>query len=588
MSFTNRLFCATVFLVFQYSLAQNNDPKEHHVSTKVNFRTPAGLKAENEDNTYIHTDALFGVPFQKNRMITGLVYYMTPPKDGVIDAGCADNYPVVFDDGEGEKKMTGVGNQVFLVDRGNCTFALKVRIAQANGAEAVIIANNECLNSDYEFLKNRLGESKAKELCCMFSSMPEQCKNNPRFPRYLPFMASNGNQGSDLSITIPAFMMTLTDSLKIKSYLCCDSVQSTLSADDIKYCQKLKDDDLMLVKQSECDKMDHKAVIADLKLDTPHPDGNVEYQLWMKSDTPPDFLESFEWFSQSIHTDTLFTPKYIVVNGQAYNCDKDSCGDFCLYDGKYCSIPEQPFLAGTDVLHENVRQHCIWEQEKDDFHKKGLPMWWEYQKQFRLKRCSFMDNGESFESCSKKITDSFGGLNQANFRACTEKDNEEKILKQLSLDQNDMAIFATSMIVNTRVIHFSLTSPLLAEVICDGFADGTAPKVCSCVSQASTENDLALCKKCLDTNDCDGVPSQPQVMSGYSATSVIGLLLGVSCVFGVGAVAYTRYQKRQMHDDVRNILAEYMPLEEVNGMSFSNSDATSMRTNADREDSNLI
>mmetsp|Transcript_11701 Transcript_11701/g.15180 ORF Transcript_11701/g.15180 Transcript_11701/m.15180 type:complete len:605 (+) Transcript_11701:120-1934(+) len=579
--------CTSVEVVQDRSLASASTAKQHHVSTNVSFLSPDKLKKR----TYTHTDALFGVPFQKNRKISGSVYYMTPPKDEVIEAGCEESYPVTFSTEPENRNFPGLGNQVFLVDRGNCTFTQKVRIAQMNGAEAVLIANNECIQQDFTVLMEEfhLSEEKAKEVCCKFAKDKTEC-NRLNVESMLPFMASNGMQGSDLSITIPAFMITLTDSLLVKSFLCCS--QESLNAEGIQFCNKLSDEGLHFYKDECNNAKTSKLVMADFMLDTPHPDNNVEYQLWMKSDAPPDFLESFEWFSQSITSDTTFTPNYIVINGASYNCvgEDSPCGNFCTRNGEYCAIPEKHDVLGIDVLEENVRQHCLWQLEEENFHTNGLPLWWLYQKRFREKKCEFQ--GSRFLECGQQITNSLPGLDQDAFKGCI--DTKDEILKTMVKNQADMGIFTTAMIVNTRVIHFSLSSSLLAEVICAGFKEGTSPKVCECVSKVSNANDLALCKSCMETNDCDSVLSGSTTGSGknqagFSTGTVVFMLVTISSVFALLTFIYTRQQKRQMHDDVRNILAEYMPLEEVNGLSFSESHVNRIPTSgSDREDSNLI
>lgn len=333
-----------------------------------------------------------------------------------------------------------------------------------------------------------------------------------------------------------------------------------------------------------------------MKLDTPHPDGHVEYQVWMKADDPPEFLETFEWFSQAMRKKAMFTPKYIVIDGSNYKCDTsgtNSCGSFCLNDGKYCAIPESQFITGVDVLHEILRQYCIWKVDSEDFDNKGLPKWWAYQKGFRELKCKYKTSTEDFKKCSDEV------LHKVHYSSkyleCVNEKNWETHLADMSKEQADYAIFTTAMIVNTRVMHFSMTTPSLAHVICDGFSDGTAPQdICPCVEQAVTGNDFAQCKTCYDSGDCKGGVSTVTKVTGVSYATVSFLVLGVAGFFTLGAVLYNRHQSKRMRDDVRNILAEYMPLEEVNptaGMSFTNGVpmGSSQNVNSlDREDANLI
>ena len=105
---------------------------------------------------YLHTDAMFGVPFEKDRLITGFMYYMTPNEAA---PGCTQ-YKVQIEADQSN------ANQVFLIDRGHCRFSQKVKLAQSEGAEAVVVVNNVCLQYDFDFVLNKHGEAAAKAFCC--------------------------------------------------------------------------------------------------------------------------------------------------------------------------------------------------------------------------------------------------------------------------------------------------------------------------------------------------------------------------------------------------------------------------------------
>lgn len=48
-----------------------NEQRKHHVSTSFNIRFPVSLEKNllEEEEGYIHTDALFGVPFLQGRSV---------------------------------------------------------------------------------------------------------------------------------------------------------------------------------------------------------------------------------------------------------------------------------------------------------------------------------------------------------------------------------------------------------------------------------------------------------------------------------------------------------------------------------------
>ena len=109
-----------------------------------------------------------------------------------------------------------------------------------------------------------------------------------------------------------------------------------------------------------------------------------------------------------------------------------------------------------------------------------------------------------------------------------------------------------------------MTSERLAKIICDGFKDHTAPTVCKCIEQANTLNEFMLCQQCESSGTCGDVPgSASKTSGGLTFSSALGIVLITTTIVALGAFAYNKYNKRQMHDDVRNILAEYMPLDDV-------------------------
>ena len=113
-------------------------------------------------------------------------------------------------------------------------------------------------------------------------------------------LCSMASSGPDATIKIPAFLITKVDGRMIKEQLC--KVQKKLRdrPEINQYCESLKVNSL-----SSCTG-GSPMVVANLLLDTPHPDDRVEYEVWMKGDKPPEFLRSFQWFAQRKALDTLF------------------------------------------------------------------------------------------------------------------------------------------------------------------------------------------------------------------------------------------------------------------------------------------
>lgn len=83
-----------------------------------------------------HSQALFGAPkYGGDKKIVGEVFYVTPEAN--MD-GCSLSSEHLPPPSQ-ELRTT-----IFLVDRGACDFVQKVKLAQDNGASAVLIADNVC------------------------------------------------------------------------------------------------------------------------------------------------------------------------------------------------------------------------------------------------------------------------------------------------------------------------------------------------------------------------------------------------------------------------------------------------------------
>ena len=226
---------------------------------------------------YDHTDALFGVPFIRNRSITGHVVYLTPNMDiSQSDHNGCQSYSVDI-----PISTLTEPNLVYLVDRGGCSFAQKTSLAQEHGAKALLVQNDECLTSDVKFLETlKLSKEDIFSFCCdnnFVSKNSPSCSTNLETTfDYLPFMVSTT---SSLSISIPAMLISVTDSFKVKTCLCLHSSSSS------PFCDLLNDKSSVFHKLKSSQDLSCSSptsVVAQLTLDTPHPDGIVSFDLFTK------------------------------------------------------------------------------------------------------------------------------------------------------------------------------------------------------------------------------------------------------------------------------------------------------------------
>lgn len=417
---------------------------------------------------------------------------------------------------------------LFLWDKPFLTVSFQVRNAQRSGASGVIIADNTCLCSDAE---------------CVAES------DNPTCETSEPIMADDGS-GSDISI--PSFLMFKRDADKVKEQL-----------------------------------MDDHPVQLEMAWSLPTPDDRVEYDLWT---VPTDvvsrsFLQQFRPIAEKLGDRAYFTPHMYIYDGVRTHCQgndgENFCYNLCTNNGRYCATdPDNDLekgISGADVVKESLRRLCIWKHYGE---QDGVGMiWWNYIEQF-FNKCSspdFFMNQDCVKDCYKHA-----GVDGDKIDRCmidsggTEKDVPNVFLDlEIAAQTERGVVVLPTAFVNTAPIRGQLSSNSIFHAICAGYAAGTTPKICE---QCAACSDPTACVssngKCSGSYGGGGSPPGT-VSSGTFSTS----MLMVIAIFG--GVGYWHYKKTRddMRQQVRGILAEYMPLEDNDGdggnpMSFASGPST--------------
>jgi hypothetical protein len=365
-------------------------------------------------------------------------------------------------------------------------------------------------------------------------------------------MADDGS-GSDISI--PSFLMFKRDADKVK--------------------EQLKDD---------------HPVQLEMAWSLPNPDDRVEYELWtVPSDVvSKPFLQQFRPIAEKLADRAYFTPHMYIYDGVRTHCQgsdgENFCYNLCTNQGRYCATdPDNDLekgISGADVVKESLRRLCIWKHygEQDGI---GSP-WWSYLEEF-FARCSSPDyfmNEDCVSDCYKHagvdgdkinrcMTDS-GGL---------ERDGPNSFLDlEIAAQTERGVVVLPTAFVNTAAIRGQLSSNSIFHAICAGYAAGTIPTICQ---QCSSCSDPTACVtsggKC--TGNYGGSSTPPGTVStGTFGTSIFFI------VAAFGAVGYWHYNKTRenMREQVRGILAEYMPLEDNDAgeigspMNFANAPSTQL------------
>ncbi|KAM3401730.1 hypothetical protein ACQJBY_006031 [Aegilops geniculata] len=226
----------------------------------------------------------------------------------------------------------------------------------------------------------------------------------------------------------------------------------------------------------------------------PHPDNQVEYELWTNSndecgpkcDMLMHFLKEFKGAAQLLEKGgySQFTPHYITwYCPQAFVVSKQ-CKSQCINHGRYCAPdPEQDFSTGydgKDVVVENLRQLCVFNVANEI---KKPWIWWDYVTDFHI-RCPMKEKKYN-KKCAETVIKSLG-LEVKKIDKCMGDPNDDSDHPLLKMEQDsqigkgsrgDVTILPT-LVVNNRQYRGKLGRKAVLKAICAGFEETTEPNVC--------------------------------------------------------------------------------------------------------------
>lgn len=391
-----------------------------------------------------------------------------------------------------------------MIDRGGCTFVKKVRNAQKAGAAAVLIADTKCVCGDND-CTNLLDEDESCELKA-------------------PFL---GDDGSGADVSIPSFLVLKQD------------------ADIIK--EELKS---------------NQPVQIEMAWSMPSPDARVEYELYS---TPADpqtemFLKEFKPIAEALGDRAYFTPHYYL-----YGCPGggDRCRDMCTNSYRYCISGREYGISGAGAVQETLRQLCIWKYYGAE---DGIgSVWWDYVGNFRSHCIPSDYDYKTHEDCTKKVY-KLSNVDAGVIDQCisnsggVDKDAPNVFLDQeLEYQLRRGYLVNHAAVVNGAVVHGSLNAGNVFRAICAGFVEGSTPKICQqCFGCAGVAGCVESGGQC-SSGQIMVTPNSKQAVSKH--TFVIFMVLTIGILGSVGAW-YRKKTRADMRDEVRGILAEYMPLED--------------------------
>jgi len=437
--------------------------------------------------------------------------------------------------------------RIYLVERGECPFETKTRVAQLMGGAALLVADQHCFQGE------------------IWPDEQEQCQAT--WVSALPYLEAKDG-GRD--IFIPAFLLKKLDAQYLKNCW----LEKMGKRTDGKYVKNLKYPNDIDQTGEECQANTEIVIKASLEVPVLE---QASWELWMNSDDVPANLDMISKVSIGFKDFTDFKPNYLVFSAEHFGgCDwagsQPPCPEMCAYSTNtkagYCASPSfSSQVDGKAVVNENLRQLCIWDQVKDD-----QLIWWNYVLEFAKCR---RDNGESqaagsWATCQDLAMRLSPQINKDKLDACV-KDEGFALLDETAKHMLSERIFTTSLSVNSVREDFGITGPFLAHSLCKSL--NKKPAICNCASTINADDDLLRCmeSKCYEKDKPFNCPHSSvcvkdladcvNISSGMSGVGVFFVVLFVLAVAGGAGFVYHRRVRRQMQEEVRDILSEYVPLE---------------------------
>jgi hypothetical protein len=501
--------------------------------------------------------SLFGLPNFREK-ISGQVIY---PEVDTNPFGCSPFQPFVPEDPSGGELPPSL---IALIDRGNCSFAQKVLNAQNAGAAAVIVVNNDAV-----------------------------------YGSFLPFLYA-GPEGKNLQI--PAMIIRGVDGNIFKA-----NVNAT------------------------------GGLQVDMQYFIPNDDDRVEFDLYTfaadKSSTT--FKRQFRSVVSTLGEHVLFEPHYQTLNSyytsygsrlcllSADQCTKTNldrkCGNRCTNCGRYCqNDPDGNITSGVtgmEVALSQIRAKCVWLYGNTTVPEQNL-FWFDY---VNSPACAATPYDKA---CADNLIASLG-IPAAFIDSCMGPASYT-LSAAIPVAEADLAFQQTfqplpppQLFVNQQPYRgglecpdpLSTTCPPF-QMICGGFAVGTAPAACEtsvgcplgqffdacsvcngdnstcagCDNVPNSGKKYDACSVCLATTDPafirekDACPAESEAggpsggSGGFPVGAVIGIVLGAVVLIGGGVFLYMRRQNVKMKDDIDTLLRQYLPMEQQNTTTQSRVD----------------
>lgn len=290
--------------------------------------------------------------------------------------------------------------------------------------------------------------------------------------------------------------------------------------------------------------------------------GRVEWQLFTHADdeSSNEFRVAWAPYNAYLGTSVQFNPRFYIYDGRAIGCGtRYNCFDQCINNDYYCSVDPDGInigVSGAQVVIENLRQMCIWQQANQTYDSDYGQRWWTYASLFS-QNCNTAATWT--EACAQQQM-AAAGINAGAVAQCMAASNATAVpncksdctntLLQAAVNmQADMNIIRLpTVVVNDVILQGTVSPAAVLAAICDGFGPA-APKVCSC--QNVPLDQLASCVGPAPEPASSGMP-------GWGKALITIFVLG-----SVGIGGWVYYQRRKTRQEVEQALDDYRALMET-------------------------
>jgi hypothetical protein len=441
-------------------------------------------------------------------------------------------------------------DSLLLVDGyADCSFVMEAQVAQTRGAKALLVMENKCLASDVaaNMLKNAAWEKHCKEVGTI---------------NEINYMG-----GVDATIRIPSMIISRWEGMRL--------FECFMQATDANFSTDKQ------LTDAKC-KLGEKPVVQ-MRWNIPQLK-SVAFDLWTSSMLNADLFVRDTWATvimPKLIDLTEFHPRYFVWDGNRTGClgaeRSKSCEVGCHNSYMYCH--DNPYdiskMNGRDISQENLRQYCAFTTNSD---RAGQLKWWKYVA-LVAERCTGRNASTSFsearyysEECSKEMHKQAGLDYAATTAMCIAKGGGYGVNDGHNKDWDAMLSFRSqleierlpTLIVNGKVVDFGSSLQNVLSALCSGFDASVRPDWCACI-----ENDISSEQAMVDACFRGITPTAPPpvvIESGIGIGTVL-LIIVLVCAALVAAFMVVRQRDRrrmrsEFHEDVRNIMGEYMRMDQ--------------------------